>query len=194
MAWDAAHAERLQSQAAAPMAQPVAPPPAPAPIAPKSVATLHSTRLHLPAAVIKALRTQVEPLADTVLPAPADLRAFWQKTTAAIKSIDPSFGSFELDFTFDHVQSFGPHVLGFAGWQQVASRGCRTWAQFVKEVELVFGLSSEQLEEQFFALEKRRDESSAAFVMRVEMERRRLGMEKSATYHAFVKSLDQQTK
>ncbi len=48
----------------------------------------------------------------------------------------------------------------------------------MKEVEVVFGMSSEQLEERFFALEKRRDETSAQFVLRVEMERRMLGMDR----------------
>ena len=64
----------------------------------------------------------------------------------------------------------------------------------MKEVEVVFGLSGEQLEENFFALERRRDESSAQFVLRIEMERRKLGVDPQTTYHAFVKSLDQHIK
>ncbi len=73
---------------------------------------------------------------------------------------------------------FGPHVLGFLGWQQVAAKPPKNWHALMTEVEVVFGISSEQLEERFFALEKRRDESSAQFVLRVEMERRMLAMDR----------------
>ncbi len=59
---------------------------------------------------------------------------------------------------------FGPHVLGFLGWQQVAAKQPKNWHTLMKEVKVVFGISREQLEERFFALEKRRDESSAQFV------------------------------
>ncbi len=59
---------------------------------------------------------------------------------------------------------FGPHVLGFLGWQQVAAKQPKNWHALMKEVEVVFGMSREQLEERFFALEKHRDESSAQFV------------------------------
>ena len=50
------------------------------------------------------------------------------------------------------------------------------------------------MEEQFFALAPRGDEGSAQFVLRVEMERRKLNMDLNATFHAFVKGLDYEIK
>lgn len=113
----------------------------------RSSITLDSTKAYLPASAIKALKTQLEPLADEQLPAPQDLRAFWQKVATAIRSLDPTFANFEHEFTWEHVHNFGPHVLGFMGWQQVSAKPNRDWNGFVREVELVFGMSSEQLEE-----------------------------------------------
>lgn len=43
------------------------------------------------------------------------------------------------------------------------------------------------MEEQFFALAPKSSESSPEFVLRVEMERRRLDVDKGSTFHAFVK-------
>jgi hypothetical protein len=63
----------------------------------------------------------------------------------------------------------------------------RTWAKFVKEVEDIFGITHDQLEEQFFALAPKPQETSPSFVLRVETERRRLDIDKSSTFHAFVK-------
>jgi hypothetical protein len=82
-------------------------------------------------------------LADKVLPPPADLRAFWERAATAIQSLDPSFADFESAFELEHVKHFGPHVLGFLGWQQVAVKPMRSWFQFRQQVELVFGLSQE---------------------------------------------------
>jgi hypothetical protein len=62
-----------------------------------------------------------------------------------------------------------------------------TWARFVKEVEEIFGVTTDQLEEQFFALTPSPQETSPSFVLRVETERRRLNIDRSSTFHAFVK-------
>lgn len=83
----------------------------------RGAVTLDNSKAYLPASAIKALKTQLEPLADEKLPPPADLRAFWQKVATAIRSLDPTFANFEHDFEREHVQNFGPHVLGFMGWQ-----------------------------------------------------------------------------
>ncbi len=55
-------------------------------------------------------------------------------------------------------------------------------------------MSREQLEETFFNLAPEPGESSAAFVGRIEMQRRQLGVDKQATYHTFVKLLDVEVK
>ena len=57
----------------------------------------------------------------------------------------------------------------------------------MKEVEEQFGLSRDQMEEQFFGMHPVAGESSAAFVLRVETARRRMNIDKVSTYHAFVK-------
>lgn len=57
----------------------------------------------------------------------------------------------------------------------------------MKEVEEVFGVTKDQLEEQFFGLTPKQQETSPEFVLRVEMERRRLNLDKGSTFHAFVK-------
>lgn len=43
------------------------------------------------------------------------------------------------------------------------------------------------MEEQFFGMHPAAGERSEAFVLRVETVRRRMGIEKASTYHAFVK-------
>ena len=54
-------------------------------------------------------------------------------------------------------------------------------------MEEVFGVTKDQLEEQFFGLAPKPQETFPEFVLRVEMERRRLGMDKGSTFHAFMK-------
>jgi hypothetical protein len=62
-----------------------------------------------------------------------------------------------------------------------------SWQMFVKEVEEQFGLSRDQMEEQFFGMHPVPGEVSTAFVLRVETARRRMAIDKASTYHAFVK-------
>jgi hypothetical protein len=62
-----------------------------------------------------------------------------------------------------------------------------SWQAFVKEVEEQFGLSRDQMEEQFFGMHPSPGEASTAFVLRVENARRRMAIDKASTYHAFVK-------
>lgn len=54
-------------------------------------------------------------------------------------------------------------------------------------MEEIFGVTKDQMEEQFFALAPKPQETSPEFVLRVEMERRRLNIDKGSTFHAFVK-------
>ena len=50
------------------------------------------------------------------------------------------------------------------------------WSRFTKAVEEAFGLTRQQLEDQFFALGPQAGEGSAAFVVRAEVARRKLGV------------------
>lgn len=127
------------------------------------------------------------PLAEAELPEPQDLGAFWGGVDRALMSLDPTFKDYRALFKEEHIANLGPYVLGAKGWAQLGNRGYRTWAQFEKEVEEVFGVTKDQMEEQFFALAPKLQETSPEFVLRVEMERRRLGIDKSSTFHAFVK-------
>jgi hypothetical protein len=63
--------------------------------------------------------------------------------------------------------------LGARGWQQVKDKYFHDFASFKKEVELVFGLTKEQMEEKFFAMAPGPGETDASFILRVETERRR---------------------
>jgi hypothetical protein len=80
----------------------------------------------------------------------------------------------------------GPYILGGRGWQQV-SGPFPSWQAFVKEVEEQFGLSRDQIEEQFFGMHPAVGETSTAFVLWVESVRRRMGIDRASTYHAFVR-------
>jgi hypothetical protein len=73
------------------------------------------------------------------------------------------------------------------GWQQLRGRNLDDWLKFQRAVEEVFGLTRQQLEDQFFALEPAPDKASPAFVMRVEVARRNVGVDASQAYHAFAK-------
>ena len=50
-----------------------------------------------------------------------------------------------------------------------------SWGEFVQAVEREFGMTEEQREEKFLALEPKQGESSAQFVLRVERMRRAWG-------------------
>ena len=50
----------------------------------------------MPAAAVKLLRAQLEPLAEHKLPEPADLNPFWDRTKRALLSLDKSFAEPEL--------------------------------------------------------------------------------------------------
>ncbi len=70
-----------------------------------------------------------------------------------------------------------------------------SWQKFMRCVEEAFGMTQQQLEDTFFALEPEQGEASAAFVMRVERERRSLGIDPNQAYHAFAKRfLDENLK
>ena len=69
-----------------------------------------------------------------------------------------------------------------------------SWFSFTRETEAVFGLTEEQLEDEFFALTPQPGETSAAFVLRVELERKRLDINLGQTFHAFAKVLDDQMR
>jgi hypothetical protein len=185
-------ADRVSITASAPF-QPSAPPASPAyPRKPEvSISTTHD---YLPAAAIKALRSQFQPLAEEFIPPPQDLRAFWARVATAIKSLDPSFAQFEGQFDAQHVQNFGPHVLGFVGWQQVSHKMPRTWHDLRREADICFGLTKEQMEEQFFSLKKEAGESAAAFIVRVDLERRKLDVSRLAAYHTFIHALDDELR
>jgi hypothetical protein len=92
------------------------------------------------------------------------------------------------------VATFGPVLLGVLGWQQLSGRTFASWSSFKRIVEELFGQTEEQLEEAFFSLRPNVGETSARFVLRVEMERKRLGIDPKATYHAFKEMLDMPTR
>ncbi len=102
-----------------------------------------SAKTYLPAWAVKSLRVQAPPIADDTIPEPTSLRSFWEWVDHAMHSLDPSFENYQNRFTREHVQRFGPHLVGFEGWQQICDRDMVDWWQFEKEVESVFGLSSE---------------------------------------------------
>ena len=54
-------------------------------------------------------------------------------------------------------------------------------------MEEQFGLSRDQMEEQFFGMHPFKGETSTAFVLCVETARRRMAIDKASTYHVFVK-------
>ncbi len=65
------------------------------------------------------------------------------------------------------------------GWQQLKGKRIDDWCQFVRVMEDIFGLTRQQLEDQFFAIEPLAGETSPAFVMRVEVARRNAGVDVS---------------
>lgn len=136
---------------------------------------------------MKLIRAQLTPLAETTLPEPQDLGAFWGSVERALLSLDPTFRGYKFDFREGHIDNLGPYILGAKGWAQLGNKSYRSWGMFEKEVEEVFGVTKDQMEEQFFALAPKPQESSPEFVLRIEMERRRLGVDKGSTFHAFVK-------
>jgi hypothetical protein len=96
---------------------------------------------------VKLLRAALKPLAEEELPEAQDLGAFWSKVRRAIYSLDPSFNDFELKFTSQHIATFGPYLLGARGWQQMGGKQFANWERFVAEVEDIFGMTADQLEE-----------------------------------------------
>ena len=70
----------------------------------------------MPAPIVKLFKAQVSPLAETELPEPQDLKAFWGSVERAILSLDPSFRGYQIDFHEDHINNLGPYVLGAKGW------------------------------------------------------------------------------
>ena len=85
------------------------------------------TKKYLPSSAIKALRAQITPLAHASLPEPDDLRDFWRRCEAAILLLGEDFEDFQTKIGEDHINKFGPYLLGFAGWQQVEHRQMRSW-------------------------------------------------------------------
>ena len=57
--------------------------------------------------------------------------------------MDPTFASFQKHFTEEHINLFGPYILGAKGWQQVSDKHFPNFDKFFKEVALVFGLTEE---------------------------------------------------
>jgi hypothetical protein len=59
---------------------------------------LASSANHIPAHIIKLLKTQLSPLAETSLPDPQDLTPFWGSVSRALLSLDASFAGYEWQF------------------------------------------------------------------------------------------------
>ncbi len=133
----------------------------------------------MPEAVVKLLRAQLTPLAENTLPEPADLEPFWDRTKRALLSLDQSFSETNLVMKCggNAVANLGPLIIGAVGWQQIKGKHMSDWSRFTKAVEEAFGLTRQQLEDQFFALEPQAGEGSAAFVVRAEVARRKLGVD-----------------
>lgn len=120
-------------------------------------------------------------MAEDKLPEPQDLEPFWDKTLRALLSLDQSFTEHNLHRSCQEeaIKNLGPLIVGSLGWKQLRGKCLDRWHLFTKAVDEVFGLTRQQLEDQFFALEPHQGESSAAFVMRVEVARRNVGVEAS---------------
>ena len=56
--------------------------------------TLASAASYLPSWAVKALRSAAPPLADSSLPEPEVLRAFWERADHAIRSLHESFAGY----------------------------------------------------------------------------------------------------
>ena len=123
----------------------------------------------------KALLAQVSPLCKEGVPAaPQDLTAFWVKSERAIRSLDPSYLDIldPMVFTGAHVRVFGLLLSGPLGWQQLNQNCIYSWDTFMMELERIFGLSTEQKMDQFFALKHKVDKTDYVFVLHVEQQHR----------------------
>jgi hypothetical protein len=77
------------------------------------------------------------------------------------------------------IGNLGPLLVGSLGWQQLRGKDIDDWLKFQRAVEEVFGLTRQQLEDQFFTLEPAPGEAASAFLMRVEVARRNVGVDAS---------------
>ncbi len=116
--------------------------PPPPPVS-KTAFTLGQAAVHVPAPIVKLFKAQITPLAEKELPAPQDLRPFWGSVERALLSLDPSFQGYEMKFREEHVANLGPYILGAKGWAQLGNKSYRTWTMFKREVEEIFGVTTD---------------------------------------------------
>jgi hypothetical protein len=87
------------------------------------------------------------------------------------------------------LQVIGPILVGAAGWSQVKNAPIVNWVSFKREVEKVFGLTSDQLVEKFYSMTMTATETPAAFVLRVEAARNLRNLPSAQAFHVFSRRL-----
>ena len=70
----------------------------------------------MPAPIVKFFKAQVAPLAESELPEPQDLSAFWGGVEKALQLLDPKFKDFKTLFGKDHIANLGTYILWAKGW------------------------------------------------------------------------------
>ena len=141
----------------------------------------------MPASTVKLIKTQMAPLAEESLPKCKDLRPFWDKVRRTLRSLDPSFTEHNLrtQLGATAIENLGPLFVGSAGWQQLSGKPFNNWDELEAAVEENFGMTQQQLMDQFFSMEPEEGERPSAFALGVEVLRRKLNACPVSTYHAF---------
>jgi hypothetical protein len=80
-------------------------------------------------------------------------------------------------------------ILGARGWAHFEGEDWDDWRDFKRAVNKEFALSKSQLNARFYAMRPRPGDSPAAFVVRVERERKALRANSEATLHCFLPHL-----
>lgn len=92
----------------------------------------------------------------------------------AVRSLHPSMSDLSA-LGAAHLKQLAPVILGPRGWAHFQDNYWQTWAEFKNDVNAEFALSKSQLNARFYNMMPHRGEASAAYVIRVERERKALG-------------------
>lgn len=139
----------------------------------------------------KWLKSQLTPLSkDNDLPAPTSLTAWWKQTIRAIELLHDSITVEYLNH--EAIQALGPFILGDSCFAVILGKldPTSSWDDFEREVNALFGISKVRERRSFYALSPLADESSPAFVKRIEARRAVLSCEEEMCMLTFMPRLD----